>query len=826
MWTATASNNSKAIDFSTVWQKCAVQNGTDSWMICPNGMLCPFLRDDELTGFWALGCMRCPGVSNNNTTFGDDCPSAVHNLGQMFIDADIIPEYNEEDLLNMCIRACAAGREGEPCSQNQPCTPGSSFCDYSLSDSGSCQECPLDVDECYQEGFVSTELGKKECVKCSLECVSLSASQVASNGKEIPSNAIDAITSSMLEFNVTGSLKDCSGLILDEVDVCEGAAGHICLVEDYTFDTLFWQLTDKAEKSGCLAVIMFADYENFPDNEPCRARHSYDQLDIPFVCISYDEGTLLMKEHIDSESITDVSTNYLGLMCFADFPRWCEHCTEDPLFCYFDPVGGFPRTPEFISSCVESCNAEVSFGRCKFCPNALTGSNLMGGSLDIDAGHAQCSFCPNNDVLYRHRKVPLFGTEISCWQMQAFFQRIKYSEDSVNCKLSQSFNHICGCTGTEYAGANSTAKQAALVWLPRVMAVLSIMGSCFIIYDTTRVRERRSKLLYQLLITLSIFDILGSIAYAFTSLPTPVEDYIYGSKGNDATCIAQGFFIQLGTTACFINSSLSVYYYMTIIHGCSEDALKKKRFAFFVPPILVGLSFAFAGIPWYYDMLIWCNNTGNWWPEIPVIISIVLATAVMGAVCVGVFKTERASRRYSSNANTISIMVVKQSLLFIGAFYIAWVPYLALQFMWASGRAFSSYGFVLFAASSVPLQGFLNCIVYMKPRYLKRWPAIRGNTSSKALWRCTVFSRCFKKGTPMNIDLNQLDEVKESESQLESTAKLTKSPGDIDDVVVLDHDSETFDNQTGGSKLHRSVLNSSMLGEDLRTSQRNSGQKS
>lgn len=186
----------------------------------------------------------------------------------------------------------------------------------------------------------------------------------------------------------------------------------------------------------------------------------------------------------------------------------------------------------------------------------------------------------------------------------------------------------------------------------------------------------------------------------------------------------------------------------------------------------------------------------------------------MGAVCVGVFKTERASRRYSSDANTISMMVVKQSFLFIGAFYITWVPYLALQFMWASGKAFSSYGFVLFAASSVPLQGFLNCIVYMKPRYFKRGSTITSN-SVNALSMCKLFFGCCKKRKPLSIDLNKVDEAKESESELESTAKLTKPPENEDRAVVMDHGVEMFNTEPCLSKLHQSVLKSSMFGEDL-----------
>ena len=100
----------------------------------------------------------------------------------------------------------------------------------------------------------------------------------------------------------------------------------------------------------------------------------------------------------------------------------------------------------------------------------------------------------------------------------------------------------------------------------------------------------------QLLITLSIFDIFGSIAYAFTSLPMPESDYIYGSRGNQNTCIAQGFFIQIGTIACFMNVSLAFYYLLTVKYGWNEDKLKKKRVLFFAPPILVGLAFAFGSV--------------------------------------------------------------------------------------------------------------------------------------------------------------------------------------------------------------------------------------
>jgi hypothetical protein len=122
-----------------------------------------------------------------------------------------------------------------------------------------------------------------------------------------------------------------------------------------------------------------------------------------------------------------------------------------------------------------------------------------------------------------------------------------------------------------------------------------IQGSCFIIYDTTKTREIRRKVVNQLMLVLSIFDMIGSCAYAFTTLPLPAEDYVYGSHGNDATCKVQGFFIQVGTISAYVNVSLAVYYLLVVKMGTSERELKKKLIWLVSCPIVVGMTFAFAG---------------------------------------------------------------------------------------------------------------------------------------------------------------------------------------------------------------------------------------
>lgn len=89
----------------------------------------------------------------------------------------------------------------------------------------------------------------------------------------------------------------------------------------------------------------------------------------------------------------------------------------------------------------------------------------------------------------------------------------------------------------------------------------------------------------------------------------------------------------------------------------------------------------------------------------------------MGDICNHVYKQTKATSRYASRSNVCS-SVFKQACFFTGAFYFTWVPYLALQYMWSSGKAFSVYGFILYAASTVPMQGVFNFLVYIRPRYL------------------------------------------------------------------------------------------------------------
>lgn len=372
-------------------------------------------------------------------------------------------------------------------------------------------------------------------------------------------------------------------------------------------------------------------------------------------------------------------------------------------------------------------------------------------------------------------------------------------------------NYVCGCSGEGYLGADSLAKQKTLAWLPRVSAILSILGSMFIIYDTTKSQAKRKKVMNQLLCGLSIFDILGAWGYVFTTLPIPeFHEYgpIWGAKGNEATCTAQGFFIQLGTISAYMNVSLAVYYYLVIKLGYEERRLKKIRWPLFLFPILVGLAFAFAGIPFYDSLNLWCNNTASYWPDIPVAIAIGLATIIMVLVCWDVYSKEKASAKWrpggTGGRQTLSSQVFWQSFFYLFAFYLTWPPYLALQYAWAGGSALTNYGLVLTAATLVPLQGFWNMLVYIRPRHWKKAKNALSSRRSKTapittqssfLRQSWKYLGWTKRSKPSNVDVgsNEIQaeigvgssdkNKKESNELLESTKQHSGDNNKEDNIV-------------------------------------------
>lgn len=712
-----------------------------------------------------------------------------------------------EDVVSMgidqCNMYCRFGTDGDACNESDLCDPGHSYCDYRNGDNGICRTCTGQQTDCLSEDLMVE--GQEDCLmSCDLNCYTIDFTSAFVNGREIASTPMIGAPG----LSVSGPIVDCTNLIYEEETVCRGAKGAVCLIHDELNDILNFEMVLKAQskENGCIGAIIFGDYPNLNDRDtPFNGHLSFIDTIIPSISISYNDGIHIIsndlgsqmnfsvdnvgdycwKDMTCSDDIPCIGRNE-GMRCAYDFGYhggWCWPCPTDeetgepdPFSCFFDYSGSKSKVQPEVEACAATCAASLDFATCKFCPEDVS-------SLDfgVENKNDQCEFCPEHDVKYPDREVPFFGGGVMCWQMQSFFSRIEIPKDSQNCQLAQMMNYICGCEGPGYGGASTIAKRKVLVWLPRVMAFLSLLGSSFIIFDAARTQEKRETTFHQLMIILSIFDIFGSLGYLFTSLPIPVEDYIYGSYGNDKSCVAQGVFIQLGTISCYTNVSLALYFWFVTTMGWNELQIKRIRVLLFGVPLLVGFIFTFAGIPYFDNMILWCNNTAKWWPDIPLAIAIVAATCLMVSICVHVYFTERASDRWRGrresrrSRRSLANQVFWQSFWYIIAFYITWVPYLALQYTWATGKAFSSYGFILFAGTMVPLQGAWNCFVYIRPRYLTTLSA--SLTRQSSIVASTMLPKVWKRdssGSQGASNSKTPSFGNESSSQAQETAIIGK----------------------------------------------------
>ena len=113
---------------------------------------------------------------------------------------------------------------------------------------------------------------------------------------------------------------------------------------------------------------------------------------------------------------------------------------------------------------------------------------------------------------------------------------------------------------SEYLGADTTAKKKGLVWISRVAALLSFLGACYIVHDVYSTTKRRLKVYHQLVLGMVMFDLVTALAWSFGTLPIDDDESydVFGARGTDASCRAQGFFIQLGFTSIFYNVSLAI----------------------------------------------------------------------------------------------------------------------------------------------------------------------------------------------------------------------------------------------------------------------------
>jgi len=304
----------------------------------------------------------------------------------------------------------------------------------------------------------------------------------------------------------------------------------------------------------------------------------------------------------------------------------------------------------------------------------------------------------------------------------------------------------------------SQFKQLAL-W-PKVTSMLSLFGSLAICHSVLRNRKKRCRVLFRLLAAMSISDIITSLFKFLSTWPIPRgARFVYDPKGTQATCSAQGFFMQFAVATPLYNMFLSLYYLLSIRYRWRESDLKKLEWVAHLISIgfAVVTSFVLLILKQYNSSLLWCGiaskpinckgsyrNNGindcergnNAWIfrfafyYVPIWVALIGATFAMFMTHQGVNMREKASLKWATtlvdgNRRTLtrnirrlrhSQSVKAQAIWYLMAFFISFLPgSLAQWFRASNGKLF--YGGFLFVAIVSPMQGFFNYLVYIRPKF-------------------------------------------------------------------------------------------------------------
>jgi hypothetical protein len=186
----------------------------------------------------------------------------------------------------------------------------------------------------------------------------------------------------------------------------------------------------------------------------------------------------------------------LGENEYCDFSLgrkgYCTPCVDNPIKCFYSGLDGL-GAKECASRCDDGrAEVELESENCKVCPvlNFTLDDVNAGFSSTLEEVENPCTFCAEKnateqtscssidrwDMEYPERTIRLFGSGVECWAVAEFYRSLNLEADSPYCESARTFNYVCGCSDSVgYAGANTTSKQIALVWLPRVGAILSIL---------------------------------------------------------------------------------------------------------------------------------------------------------------------------------------------------------------------------------------------------------------------------------------------------------------------------------------------------------------
>ena len=292
-----------------------------------------------------------------------------------------------------------------------------------------------------------------------------------------------------------------------------------------------------------------------------------------------------------------------------------------------------------------------------------------------------------------------------------------------------------------------------------------------IISQVSRSKFNRSKPQQRLILCISICDFFASVVWLFTNFFMPPGTALF-ALGNEASCEAQGFFVQFILPTGFIYMcGLQLQYLLVIKYGWNAKKVRKIEHWLHALPICFGLGTASAATA--LDLM----NPANWdcwiapypadctasyvikqgkseltetdcirgdnaelyrWAFFfgPLWLAIVFCMYIMFRVFRTMKKTEAKSNKWkfrktlmagqqrsqgrsqAPRPKSLSNEILKQSLLYTASFFAVWTfPTIARLIQVTGGEVHNVL--VVLAGTFITSQGIWNAMIYFRPRYMK-----------------------------------------------------------------------------------------------------------
>ena len=310
-------------------------------------------------------------------------------------------------------------------------------------------------------------------------------------------------------------------------------------------------------------------------------------------------------------------------------------------------------------------------------------------------------------------------------------------------------------------------------------STLSIVGSCIIIYlvfQRKGVTRDVEQIYHRIILGLSIMDIIVSVGSLLSPFLIRNDVNLPLGIGNARTCEMTGFFITFFVGSCLYNSCLSLYYVLTIKFGISNYTLSRKYEPWIhIILFIIPLAFSIAGIvtdafnpnvvlgvcltvpypwncPWMQhseevEQRIQCQRGTRGGPVGAYHLYLTMLGTCISVVCTVIvyWTVQRTTARWATQSEQQSKrrkQVAVQSLCYMLAYLngLIWAilnsvvggihvsGQLSIEELKGNTTLYISSVLMIFF---FPLQGFFNCLVYIRPRLL-RWKEYGGRSTNNS----------------------------------------------------------------------------------------------